>query len=341
MAQPEIGKSLEEELHKLFVQARAARHEFITIEHFLLGLKDDKSVNAIFKSLNKDPQRLWEQLAAFVEENAPLLPDDSEDEPQPTLGFQRVLQRAIMHVTAQNNGQKEVTGANVLLSIFGEKDSHALFYLHQLGISRLDVINVMTGNQSAKIAAKKKEIRAVNNEEAFSRNILRQAELVSEPQQKTPEHPRLFISYSHQDKSCLERLLVHLRPLEKREVITCWSDKKIKMGDKWKKEIEENLSSAAIAVLLISADFLASDFIVDNELPPLLMNAEANGIRILPVILKPCGFLRDPVLSSFQSVNDPDAPLLGLSHIEQESIYNKIADEVDAEIKERLSIAST
>jgi hypothetical protein len=89
--------------------------------------------------------------------------------------------------------------------------------------------------------------------------------------------------------------------------------------------------------LLVSADFLASDFIVNNELPPLLMSAEARGLRILPVVLKPCGFHRDPVLSNFQSINNPAAPLLGLAHIEQEAIYSRIADEVAEEIHLRTS----
>lgn len=94
-------------------------------------------------------------------------------------------------------------------------------------------------------------------------------------------------------------------------------------------------TNVATAILLVSADFLASDFIVNNELPPLLIKADSNGLRILPVILKPCGFLRDPVLSTFQCANDPASPLLGMSTIDQEGVYDKIAEEVAIAISNR------
>jgi hypothetical protein len=145
------------------------------------------------------------------------------------------------------------------------------------------------------------------------------------------------VSYSHLDTDCLNRLLVHLKPLEREGLIDCWSDKKIRTGDKWRVQIDENLAGAAVAILLVSADFLASDFIVNNELPPLLMKAEANGIRIVPLILKPCGFHRDKVLQSFQAANDPGQPLLGLAPIEQEALYDKVAEEVHREIESRRS----
>jgi hypothetical protein len=152
---------------------------------------------------------------------------------------------------------------------------------------------------------------------------------------KRSDRPKLFISYSHVDTPCVDRLLVHLKPLERANTIICWSDKRLRTGDKWKAEIEQNLDEAVIAVLLISADFLASDFIVNNELPPLLIKADAKGLKILPVILKPCGFRRDPVLSTFQSANDPATPLLGMTLIEQEAVYDKIAEEVAREISAR------
>nr|WP_240788760.1 toll/interleukin-1 receptor domain-containing protein [Ramlibacter henchirensis] len=152
---------------------------------------------------------------------------------------------------------------------------------------------------------------------------------------KRNERPKLFISYSHVDTQCVERLLVHLKPLERANTVVCWSDKRLRTGDKWKAEIEQNLNEAVIAVLLISADFLASDFIVNNELPPLLVKADSNGLRILPVIVKPCGFRRDPILSTFQAANDPATPLLGMTPIEQEALYDKIADEVAKEIANR------
>ncbi len=126
----------------------------------------------------------------------------------------------------------------------------------------------------------------------------------------------------------MQRLLVHLRPLEKKGSIDLWADTKIKPGDDWKKEISAALSRAKVAILLVTADFLASDFIVENELPPLLISAEKEGVRIIPVVLKPCGFLRDENLSKFHAINNPEVPLMKLSDVDQEEIYAKIADTV-------------
>jgi len=140
---------------------------------------------------------------------------------------------------------------------------------------------------------------------------------------------QIFVSYSHKDKNCLDRLLVHLRPLEKQGIIDMWADTKLRPGDTWKKEIELALKRAKVAIMLVSADFLASDFIIENELPPLLEAAEAEGVRIIPVILKPCRFLRDPNLSKFHSINDPNEPLLKLRDVEQEEIYANIAEAVE------------
>lgn len=144
--------------------------------------------------------------------------------------------------------------------------------------------------------------------------------------------PRAFVSYSHADQEALKRLLVHLRPLEKKGVVEVWSDTKIKAGQRWREEISNALSRSGIAVLLISADFLASDFIVDNELPPLLRDAEEKGTRILPVVLKPCSFERDERLSVFQAINSPSEPLLSLSDIEQERVWDDVALAVEKEI---------
>jgi hypothetical protein len=140
---------------------------------------------------------------------------------------------------------------------------------------------------------------------------------------------RVFVSYSHVDSPFLKRLMVHLRPLEKEGLIDLWVDTRLKAGDKWKKAIEEALSQARVAILLVTADFLASDFIVDNELPPLLAKAEATGTRIVPVILKPCRFARNRDLNIFHAVNDPRSPLVTLSEGEQEEVYDKVASAVE------------
>ena len=139
----------------------------------------------------------------------------------------------------------------------------------------------------------------------------------------------VFVSYSHTDTEYLTRLHVHLKPFEKSGQVELWSDTKINAGDKWKVKIEQALEKAAIAILLVSADFLASDFIIDNELPPLLRAAEEKGTFILPVIIKPCRFTRHESLSVFQSINDPRNPLSKMNENDREEVYVRIADRVD------------
>jgi len=143
----------------------------------------------------------------------------------------------------------------------------------------------------------------------------------------------IFVSYSHKDIAQLERLHVHLKPLEKDGLVDLWDDTKIKTGDKWELEIEKALSKSAIAILIISADFLASDFILNNELPPLLEKAELEGTIILPVILKPCRFMRDKNLSKFQALNNPDMPLLSMSEIEREGEWDRLSQRIEDEIE--------
>ncbi len=141
--------------------------------------------------------------------------------------------------------------------------------------------------------------------------------------------PRIFISYSHQDKEYLDRLLIHLKPLEQEGRLDVWVDTRIRPGDRWKKEIENALECSSVAILLVSADFLASDFVRNNELPPILRGAEKKGTRILPVVLKPCRFSRDTSLKEFQSINSPDKPLILLSEGERESFFDMVAKEVE------------
>ena len=136
-----IAQELEVTLHMAFVEARQQRHEFITTEHLLLALLDNPSASEVLKACSAQIEELRTGLTNFIKEHNTPLPGDEEVDTQPTLGFQRVIQRAIMHVQSTGNGKKEVTGANVLVAIFGEKDSHAVYYLHQQGITRLDVVN--------------------------------------------------------------------------------------------------------------------------------------------------------------------------------------------------------
>ena len=136
-----IAQELEVSLHMAFMEARQKRHEFITVEHMLLTLLDNPSASEVIKACAADVDDLRKALAEFVTEHTPILAGEDVDT-QPTLGFQRVIQRAILHV--QSSGKKEVTGANVLVAIFGEKDSHAVYFLNQKGITRLDVVNFIS-----------------------------------------------------------------------------------------------------------------------------------------------------------------------------------------------------
>jgi len=139
-----ISQELEVSLHMAFVEARQARHEFITVEHLLLSLLDNPSAAEVLRACAANVDDLRRNLRNFVNDNTPVIPGTEDADTQPTLGFQRVIQRAIMHVQSTGNGKKEVSGSNVLVAIFGEKDSHAVYYLHQQGITRLDVVNFMS-----------------------------------------------------------------------------------------------------------------------------------------------------------------------------------------------------
>ncbi|MBV8500736.1 MAG: ATP-dependent Clp protease ATP-binding subunit ClpA [Paucibacter sp.] len=136
-----IAQELEVSLHMAFVEARQQRHEFITVEHLLMALLDNPSAAEVLRACSANLDDLRKSLAQFIRDNTPTVGGTDEVDTQPTLGFQRVIQRAIMHVQSTGNGKKEVTGANVLVAIFGEKDSHAVYYLHQQGVTRLDVVN--------------------------------------------------------------------------------------------------------------------------------------------------------------------------------------------------------
>lgn len=168
-----ISQELEVSLHMAFVEARSARHEFITVEHLLLALLDNAAAIEVLKACAANTDELRQHLRKFVSDNTPVIPEGGEVDTQPTLGFQRVIQRAIMHVSAGGTSKKPVTGANVLVAIFGEKDSHAVYYLQQQGISRLDVVNFLshgiTKNQQAEAPATERQGPAGGEETPDSR----------------------------------------------------------------------------------------------------------------------------------------------------------------------------
>jgi hypothetical protein len=150
--------------------------------------------------------------------------------------------------------------------------------------------------------------------------------MASSPSDRT----KVFISYSHADKEWLERLKRHLKPSIREGQMDYWDDTHIRPGDDWKQEIRNALETAQVAVLLISADFFASDFINENELPPLLAAAQAKGVRILPVILSASRFARNPDLSRFQAINSPSEPLNGLMQAEQEKVLDRLAQAIES-----------
>eukprot|EP00906_Rhabdomonas_costata_P008171 RCo011649 len=137
-----IAQELEVSLHMAFVEARQKRHEFITVEHLLLALIDNPSAADALRACGAKNDALRKDLTNFINEHTPTVSGDEDIDTQPTLGFQRVIQRAILHV--QSSGKKEVNGANVLVAIYGEKDSHAVYFLQKQGITRLDVVNFIS-----------------------------------------------------------------------------------------------------------------------------------------------------------------------------------------------------
>lgn len=137
-----LSKELEFTLNLAFKEAREKHHEFLTVEHLLLALTDNPAALEVLRACGANLDQLRRDLESFLDETTPVLPLDDTRETQPTLGFQRVLQRAILHV--QSSGRKEVTGANVLVAIFSEQESQAVYFLHKQNISRLDTVNFIS-----------------------------------------------------------------------------------------------------------------------------------------------------------------------------------------------------
>lgn len=150
----------------------------------------------------------------------------------------------------------------------------------------------------------------------------------------------VFVSYSHKDGEWLDRLRVHLKPLERRykSPIEIWDDSKIKPGTEWLEEIRVALDAARAAVLLVSADFIASEFISSNELPALLKSARERGTDILIIVLSPSMFASVEGLSELQTVNDPKTPLIGMDKVGQEAIFLSAATLVEVSLKRDRSI---
>ena len=150
-----IAQELEVSLHMAFMDARQKRHELITVEHLLLAMLDNPSASEVLNACGAKINKLRSDISGHIEEHTPIVSGSDDVDTQPTLGFQRVIQRAMLHV--QSSGKKEVTGANVLVAIFGEKDSHAVYFLHQQGIARLDIVNFIAHGISKVTETENKE----------------------------------------------------------------------------------------------------------------------------------------------------------------------------------------
>ncbi len=168
-----LSKELEFTLNLAFKEARAKRHEYMTVEHLLLALLDNPSAVEVLRACGADMDTLRRELSAFLDETVPLLPENSDRETQPTLGFQRVLQRAVFQV--QSSEKKEATGANVLAAIFSEKESQAVFFLNKQQITRLDIVDYISHGISknpGEEEADDEELGAAEAEQESSRSPL-------------------------------------------------------------------------------------------------------------------------------------------------------------------------
>ena len=175
-----IAQELEVSLHMAFVEARQKQHEFITVEHLLLAMLDNPSAAEVLKACGVDLDELRGVLTDFISEHTPRLSPHSDADTQPTQGFQRVIQRAILHV--QSSGKKEVTGANVLVAIFGEKESHAVYFLNQRGVTRLDVVNYIAHGITKNAQQKPEKAEAKEESEGAQRGAGRARLVHDQPQ---------------------------------------------------------------------------------------------------------------------------------------------------------------
>ncbi|MDD2720103.1 MAG: ATP-dependent Clp protease ATP-binding subunit ClpA [Gallionella sp.] len=167
-----IAQDLEVSLHLAFVEARQKRHEFITVEHLLLSMLDNASAAQVLRACGADIEELRGVISAFIDSNTPVVPGHGEMDTQPTLGFQRVIQRAILH--AQSANKKEISGANILAALYGEKDSHAVHFLTQRNINRLDVVNHIVHGGTAQPASQPAPAEAPAEQPATDDGVLKQ-----------------------------------------------------------------------------------------------------------------------------------------------------------------------
>lgn len=196
--------------------------------------------------------------------------------------------------------------------------------------SKLKKFQDQLSNQKANPDTIRTEIKDfITSMEKTEKRKLESANTVQLEPHSPSQKNLIFISYSHADTDpWLKRLQVHLKPLEREGIIYRWDDTLIKTGTNWVSEIKNALNSAKVGIFLVSADFLASDFISKEELPLLLTAAQEKGISILPVIVSPCGYEETKGLCDIQAINDPKLPLINLPQGERENYFKKVASRV-------------
>jgi hypothetical protein len=329
-----LSRNLEKTLHRALAYANERRHEYATLEHLLLALTDDQDAIAVLGACGVDLDRLRREVRHYVDDELANLVAAQHDDAKPVASFQRVVQRAA--IMAQSTGRDEVTGANVLVAIFAERESHAVYFLNEQDMTRFDAVNYMS-HGIAKAPNHSKSIGGPIDNNRTAEEVLRILPTATTSIQETSREvssisassAKVFISYSHRDIRWISRLEIHLKPIVDAGLIAHWHDGLIVPGKKWQEEIRLALEVAKIAILMVSADFLASEFIARNEIPPLLKAAEERGCHILPIIVSPCRFLRTPALAEFQAVNLPSRPLSGMNAHDRETLFVRVTDTIE------------
>ena len=331
-----LTRNLEQTLHRTLSLASDRKHKYATLEHFLLGMVDDPDAAVVLRASGVDLEKLRADLTKFLDEDLAGLAMDLQGDPEPTAGFQRVVQRAAINV--QSSGRDEITGATTLVALFSERESHAVYFLQMQDMTRLDAVNFIshgivkaTGRSFHRPAPVPAPEIPLNDPlpPSHSAAANREAPAPAQPAAMGSPLTKIFVSYSHKDRNLVDRLQVHLRPMERGGLIERWDDRRISPGQKWREEIRVAIENAKVAILVVSADFLASDFIAQNELPPLLKMAADRGTHILPILASPSRFISTPSLSLYQAFNPPTRPMSAMTRTQREALLVSVADRIE------------
>lgn len=207
---------------------------------------------------------------------------------------------------------KQISGSNIRKIIVGKNP------LEEDELSKLESLFDVVYTKSEQIAGNESKESVDLGEKNSGTNV----------EKTVVKKNSIFISYSHKDSEWFVQAKTHLKPLKKYYDIDIWDDRRLRSGDKWKEEISKALNDATIAVLLFSSNFMASDFIVNNELQPLLENAIKKGTRIIPIMVSPCETFEESGLSDYQPINSPDKTLEEMTKGEAQRTLSKLVKEV-------------